>query len=76
MKESMFERQDRTIVSVKSIGKLELFDKPKQCCDCRLWCGRCCLNKLNKIAWSKACEIFESKDSAMYVIPLMEVAVQ
>ena len=31
----------------------------KKCCDCGAWRGRCALGKLNRIARSDACEMFD-----------------
>ena len=41
----------------------------EKCLDCAEWCGRCRLNKPNKIAITDACGDFEPKYSATYVIP-------
>ncbi len=30
-----------------------------RCGDCSAWCGRCRLGKVNRIAWSFACDLFE-----------------
>ena len=38
-----------------------------KCCDCRFWIGRCLKGKLNRIAWSQACELFMSKNDSDHV---------
>lgn len=59
MTETLFQRHDKFIDSVEGLGKLELFNKPKHCIDCRCWIGRCLRGRKNKIAWSPSCEKFE-----------------
>ena len=73
MKESMFDRHDELIRSVKEIGSQQsVFDRVERCCiQCNFWCGKCTLGKWNRIAWSKACDDFTVGKSPYVMLPLI-----